>query len=83
MPYTHEIKALKMTTAEQLQEQIEELKKNQPLLVAFIKDVIRESISINIETDSHSEGDNFYVDISASIEIDGESIVSESSSVRI
>lgn len=83
MPYTHETKALKMTTAEQLQEQIEELKKNQPLLVAFIKDVIRESISITIDTDSHSEGDNFYVDVSASIEIDGESIISESSSVRI
>lgn len=83
MPYTHEIKALKMTTAEQLQEQIEELKKNQPLLVAFIKDVIRESISIHVETDTSSERDNFYVNISASISIDGESITTETSSTRI
>ena len=72
-----------MTTAEQLQEQIEELKKNQPLLVAFIKDVIRESISIHVETDTSSERDNFYVNVSASISIDGENIATEMSSTRI
>lgn len=36
-----------------IQEQIDALKQNQPLLAAFIKDVIRESISIHVETDTH------------------------------
>lgn len=66
-----------------IQEQIDALKQNQPLLAAFIKDVIRESISIHVETDTHYEGDRHYVTVSASVSIDDVTVASEQSSTRL
>jgi hypothetical protein len=72
-----------MTEKDDIQAQLEALKANQPLLIALIKDIMRESISIDVKVDSSSERDNFYISMSASLSIDDDCVSESSDSVNV
>lgn len=64
-----------------LEEELKNLKANHPLLVALIKDVVRENLTISVNTDASCERDRTYISVSVSLQIDGEYVSDSESSV--
>lgn len=65
-----------------IEDELKNLKANNPLLVALIKEVIRENLTISVNADASYERDNSYINVSVSLYIDGEHISDDQASAN-